>query len=203
MVGLRDSLSIPQVYQAFQTAGGFFGARLRSMQKYLEIPEHARIIDVGCGPGFLRQYLPETCIYHGFDTDQRYIDWAKRDPQPNASYECRIFDRDAAAKLAPVDVIMMNGLLHHLTDQEARELLAVSAASLAPGGKIFTLDGCYTPGQSLFRKKMLDWDRGRYVRTQGAYESLFPSGEVAVRSHVDEDFSRVAYTFISIIASKR
>ena len=105
--------------------------------------------------------------------------------------------------LAPVDVIMMNGLLHHLTDQEARELLAVAAASLAPGGKIFTLDGCYTPSQSLFRKKLLDWDRGCYVRTQGAYESLFPASGVAVRSHVDEDFARVPYTFISIIASKQ
>src|SRR3954447_16479117 len=118
MVDLRDALSIPLVYQLFQTTGGFFGARLRAMQKYLQIPEQARIVDVGCGPGFLRQYLPASCTYYGFDTDQRYIDWARRDPQPNAAYECKIFDKAVAAQLAPVDVIMMNGLLHHLTDQE-------------------------------------------------------------------------------------
>lgn len=203
MSDLRDILAVPQVYQAFQKSGGFFGARLKTMQRYLSIAENARIVDVGCGPGYLREYLPNSCQYTGFDTDERYIARARAAQRPQDQYHCRIFDEAAAADVAPVDIIMMNGLLHHLTDDEARHLLIASVSALSDGGRIFTLDGCYRPGQSLFRRKILDWDRGKYVRTAEQYMALFPPAEVSLTIHVDEDLSWISYTFLSIVATKR
>lgn len=202
MPDLRNILAVPQIYQAFQQSGGFFGARLKTIQRYLPIQEEARIVDVGCGPGYLRSFLPESCRYFGFDTDERYIARAQATQQPHDQYRCRIFDEAMAAEVAPVDIIMMNGLLHHLTDDEARRLLAASVSALSDGGRIFTLDGCYVPGQSLLRKKLLDWDRGRYVRTEDHYRSLFPE-TVSLSTHVDEDLSWISYSFLSMVATKR
>jgi SAM-dependent methyltransferase len=199
---LRDVLAIPQIYQAFQRTGGFFGARLIAMQRYLPLAEGSRIVDVGCGPGYLREHLPASSQYFGFDTDERYIARARQTQQPQDRYRCQIFDEAAAAEVAPVDIIMMNGLLHHLTDDEARNLLTASVSALSPGGRIFTLDGCYVPGQTLFRKTLLDWDRGQYVRTAERYKALFPSDAVSLSAHVDEDLSRISYTFLSIVATK-
>lgn len=202
MTDLRDVLAVPQIYQAFQKSGGFFGARLKTQERYLPIADGARIVDVGCGPGYLRQYLPASCDYFGFDTDQRYIDRANQTKGPRDRYSCRIFDASAAAELAPVDIIMMNGLLHHLTDAEARGLLAASVAALSPNGRIFTLDGCYVPDQSLLRKKLLDWDRGQYVRTESQYRALFPEPQVTLSMHIDQDLSWISYTFLSVVATK-
>jgi SAM-dependent methyltransferase len=203
MSDLRDILTIPQVYQTFQKSGGFFGARLMAMRRYLRIDEGMRIVDVGCGPGYLRYFLPASCQYFGFDTNERYIAHARPTQQPHDQYRCQIFDETAAAAVAPVDVIMMNGLLHHLTDEEARNLLLASVLALNQNGQIFTLDGCYISGQTLFRKKLLDWDRGEYVRTEERYKALFPENEVSLSAHVDEDLSWVNYTFLSIVATKR
>ncbi len=202
MPDLRNILAVPQIYQAFQQFGGFFGARLKTIQCYLPIPEEARIVDVGCGPGYLRSFLPLSCRYFGFDTDERYIARAKATQQPHDQYRCQIFNEAAAAEVAPVDIIMMNGLLHHLTDDEARRLLAASVSALSDGGRIFTLDGCYVPGQSLLRKKLLDWDRGRHVRTENHYRSLFPD-TVTLSTHVDEHLSWISYSFLSMVAIKR
>ena len=36
------------------------------------------VIDIGCGPGHILQYLPEGTDYNGFDIDETYIAYAKR-----------------------------------------------------------------------------------------------------------------------------
>tara|TARA_R110002020_G_scaffold15555_18_gene55285 strand:+ start:5231 stop:5839 length:609 start_codon:yes stop_codon:yes gene_type:complete len=197
----RNILSVSQVYQAFQRSGGFFGARLEALDRYLTIADGETVVDVGCGPGYLLDHLPGSCRYFGFDTDAGYIEHARKKGAGNAEFELGIFDAAAAARVAPADVILMTGLLHHLTDAEARDLLAVSWETLRPGGRLLTLDGCYRPDQSLFKRKLLDWDRGEYVRTEEAYRALFPSG-FELDAHVDEDMSRIPYTFITIVATR-
>jgi SAM-dependent methyltransferase len=197
----RNILAVSQVYQAFQRSGGFFGARLKSLERYLKINDGETIVDVGCGPGYLLDHLPTSCRYYGFDTDKGYIEHARAKNAPNAEFHLGIFDEEAASRVKPADVILMTGLLHHLTDEEARALLSVSMETLRPGGRLLTLDGCYRSGQSLFKKKLLDWDRGEYVRAERGYRELFPS-QMALEVHIDEDLSRIPYTFISIVARR-
>ena len=199
---IRNILNAPTLYQFFQRSGGFFGARLRAMERHLPLPSAGVIVDIGCGPGALRSHLPRTCRYIGYDTDQRYIDHARIHHADNADYHCRIFDGAESARVRPADVIMMNGLLHHLTDSQARTLLQDAFAALPPGGRIFTLDGCYTAGQTRFRKVLLDWDRGEHVRTANGYAGLFDEGTGQVRSFVAEDLSWFPYSWICHVATK-
>ncbi len=202
MPSLRDVLKMPRMYQLFQEAGGFFGARLRFLRRSGLALDGAWVIDVGCGPGFIRRHLPDSVQYFGFDTDQRYIDYAKAHNRQGATYLCQIFDASSVAITGPADVVMMNGLLHHLDDATARSLIADAAACLKPGGCIVTLDGCYRPGQSWVVKILLDGDRGEHVRTQEGYLDLFAGTGLAVSAICDGKVSRVPYDFIWITARK-
>ena len=202
MLSLRSILDVPRVYQSFQELGGFFGARLRFLRRSGFDFEGANVIDVGCGPGFMRPHLPASARYFGFDTDRRYIDYARAQDQVNAEYLCQVFDASSISITGLADIVMMNGLLHHLDDDTARALIRDAADCLVPGGHLLTLDGCYRPGQSLFRRKILDWDRGRHVRDEDGYLGLFDGVGLQVDVVHDGRSSRIPYDFICITARK-
>lgn len=204
MLDPRSALKHARIYQAYQTLGGFFGARLRSMQRHLPIEDGSAIVDVGCGPGYLRRYLPANCRYIGYDTDAGYIDFAKRNHcVPGTEFRLGLFDAAAAGNVAPVDLVMFNGLLHHLTDDEARGVIRLALDGLRPGGRIFALDGCYLEGQGWFRKLLLDTDRGKFVRSPEAYLRLFPHDAAAVEAFIGENLSWVPYSWAVHVATKQ
>jgi len=201
---MKSSLALPQVYQAFQEAGGFFGARAKAIAQYLPLRPGARIIDIGCGPGHITRHVPDEVDYIGFDTDQDYIDFATRMfGAPHRTFHCGLFDNERADRVMPADAVMMNGVLHHMGDADARDTIEAIARVLAPGGVLFTLDGAYRPGQSPFVKWLLDNDRGAFVRPSQAYVDLLKPVFSDIALHVREDLSRVPYTYAICVATKR
>jgi hypothetical protein len=113
---------------------------------------------------------------------------------------CGFFDEDAAHRHRPVDVVMMNGVLHHLGDAEADGTLRVIKEVLRPGGKLFTLDGCFVEGQPALARLLLQYDRGQFVRTQEAYRALLTKHFGSVEVHIDKHLSWMPYTWITIVA---
>ena len=202
-MALKDMLRHPQVYQGFQFVGGFFGARVRSIRAYLSIKPTDQIIDLGCGPGFILDHLPTGIKYDGFDIDERYIKYAQGRFGRRGSFHCRLFDEQCAAEFGPADVVMMNGLLHHLDDDDALTTLRVVRGVLRPGGLVFTLDGCYRDGQSRVASWLLRNDRGRFVRSEYGYRRLLGAAFDDIRTHLREDLSFVSYSFLIGIASTR
>jgi hypothetical protein len=97
---------------------------------------------------------------------------------------------------------MMNGVLHHIADEELKGTLANIRDVLKSGGVLFTLDGCYREGQSRLAKWLLDNDRGKFVRNQNGYDlvlrSVFESVDLVIR----DDYARVPYTFVIGISRK-
>ncbi len=202
MIG-KASLALPQVYQTFQELGGFFGARVKAIADYLPLREGARVIDIGCGPGHIAARLPAEIDYVGFDTDADYIAFAQRTfGGPKRAFHCALFDEARAKALAPADAVMMNGVLHHMSDADARATLSAIAAVLAPAGALFTLDGAYRTGQGALVKWLLDNDRGDHVRPAAAYADLLKSAFDEVTLHVRDDLSRVPYTYAICVARK-
>jgi SAM-dependent methyltransferase len=199
---MKAILSSPTLYQAYQNAGGFFGARVKAIAEYLTIRPGMRVIDIGCGPGYILDHLPEGIDYMGFDIDEAYIDHARRSFGNRGRFYCRYFDADAAVEFAGADIVMMNGVLHHIADKELKGNLANIREVLKDGGVLFTLDGCYCEGQSRLAKWLLDHDRGEFVRDQKGYDLVLGTVFGDVHLAIRDDYSRVPYTFIIGISRK-
>ena len=199
---MKNLLAYPAIYQLYQEAGGFFGARVTAIRDYLTIPEGARIIDIGCGPGHIVKYLPKGVRYTGLDIDQPSIAYARKHFGDRGEFDTRFFDAQAAAEMGPADLVMMNGVMHHIGDDDLTETLRHVHAALKPGGVLFTLDGCYVPGQSGIAKWLLDNDRGEHVRKPDEYTALLSGVFDDVTMHVRDDCSRLPYTFAIGVARK-
>lgn len=132
------------------------------------------VLDVGCGTGDALAYLPPVKAYHGFDTDAVAIGRAReraasRQPSLNAKFEARLLDADDLKRLAPTKVVLA-GLLHHLTDEQARDLFRM--LGVVPTLKlIVTQDVVILPGRPL-NNLLARGDRGRHVRYEADYPPL-------------------------------
>jgi cyclopropane fatty-acyl-phospholipid synthase-like methyltransferase len=95
--------------------------------------------------------------------------------------------------LGEFDIILALGLIHHLDDEQAKNLFVIARRALRPGGRMITLDGVFTTRQSMLVRTLLKWDRGRHVRDEPAYRALAVSAKLQVTCHVANDLFRVPY----------
>jgi SAM-dependent methyltransferase len=197
---MKAILKHPAIYQAFQNAGGFFGARVKAIADYLTLGSGMRVIDIGCGPGYILRHLPPGIDYVGLDIDQSYIDHARVSFGHLENFHCRYFDAAAAEEFAGADIVMMNGVLHPIADEELTETLTNVRSVLKPDGVLSTLDGCYRQGQSRIAKWLIDNERGEFVRDRNGYERVLSCAFANVDLIIREDYSRVPYTFIIGVA---
>lgn len=190
-------LSLPQLYHAYQSLGGFFQARVKAFDDYLDFSSTNKVFDIGCGPGHISAKIPPSIDYVGFDSDEKYIQFANaRFGGPKRRFYNRRFDPTAAADFGNPDLIMLNGLLHHLDDEGVRALLLNAYDALAHGGIVFTLDGCFVDGQHPIDRYLLKNDRGEFVRTEQGYRALVPPEFDTIDVYIRNNISRVPYTFI-------
>lgn len=199
---MKQLLAHPAIYQLYQELGGFFGARVAAIRDYLTIAPGARIIDIGCGPGHIVKHLPKGVDYIGLDVDPPSIAYAQTHFGDRGRFAARFFDAAAVDDLGPADLVMMNGVMHHIGDAELGVTLGHVKAALKPGGALFTLDGCYAPGQSRVDKWLLDNDRGAHVRDAAGYRALLERTFGPVDLHIRDDYSRLPYTFAIGVARK-
>jgi SAM-dependent methyltransferase len=200
-MALTDILKHPVIYQTYQNWGGFHQARLQALAKYAPLTAGDRVVDVGCGPGFIVDDLPSSVEYTGFDTDARYIAYANARFGNKGRFLCQEFDRTSAQQVGPVERVMMNGVLHHLSDEIVHKTLPAIRDALSPGGRLVTIDGCFVDGQSPVAAYLLRNDRGNFVRRQPEYEALMRPHFDEVAVHIEHHLSRLPYTFIVMVGT--
>lgn len=199
---MKRLLRVPALYQTYQSVGGFFGARVKSIEEYLPLKAGDRVIDIGCGPGYIVKRLPRGIIYTGFDIDRFYIDHARKEFGDLGAFQCRLFDEALAKEFAGADYVTMMGVMHHIADDTLTELLRNIRTVLRPGATLFVLEPCYRPGQRAFAKWLLDNDRGDYIRNEEGYRAILSDTFEKVRMIIREDYARVPYTFVVGLATK-
>jgi SAM-dependent methyltransferase len=189
---LERLLSSPAVFQAFKR--GISGTE-RHCRELIRAQPGDRVLDIGCGTGDVLEHLGEV-EYVGFDLSLDYVTRAQRKYAGRGVFFCGALQDDVAVQHGAFDLVLATGVLHHLSDDDARSLLRVAAKALTPAGRLVTLDGCYTPQQSRIRRWLLAADRGGFVRTEPEYLALARSVFGDVRAKLVHDLLRIPYTHL-------
>lgn len=139
-----------------------------NLARLLALPAGARILDVGCGSGWLSEYFARLGYdVTGIDISPDLIEiararvahaqslYAQSSGNESFSLKCRFFTHDAEA--APLeesfDAIICYDSLHHFEDE--RSVLRNVAAMLSYGGLLFVLEGERPPDESETARELL------------------------------------------------
>lgn len=166
-----------------------------NLAQTLRLPAGARIADVGCGSGWLAEFLARLGYdVTGFDVSPDLIALAEQRVArlpfgvgASTPLRCRfqVADIEAEAQAASFDAVLCYDALHHFEDERAA--LRNLAAMLVPGGLMLILEGDRpAPGsageqelvQAMERFDTLEspFDRG-YLRDELARAGLYVVGD--------------------------
>ncbi|VVE79970.1 class I SAM-dependent methyltransferase [Pandoraea sputorum] len=169
--GVRSILSTPAVYDFVQNLLGAKRGRRDFVAEFVKPTVGQRVLDIGCGTAEILPFLP--CVdYEGFDISAEYINAARARHGERGKFHCRLFTDEDAGSVAPADIVLAVGLLHHLDDIEASTFIELAKRALKPGGRLVTLDPCYDSAQTAAARYLVSKDRGQNVRDAARYEQL-------------------------------
>lgn len=197
--GWRAVFSLAPVYRFAQKAIGADKVRAVLADEFIRASAADRIVDLGCGTADILDYLPE-CDYVGVDSSQRYIDDARAHFGDRGTFVTSAAERfDGVAPDRTIALAL--GVLHHLDDEAASEMLQVASQTLEPGGRFVSFDPTLVEGQHPIAKLLVSRDRGQHVRTPEAQTELvrrwFPAADIVVR----HDLLRPPYSHVIVSAT--
>jgi SAM-dependent methyltransferase len=196
--GVRRILSQPIVYDALQAMLGGANARQRICREHIRAQSANTIVDVGCGTAEILKYLPQDIRYYGYDLSQSYIDAAKQRfaNRPDCVFKCADLNTIGPDEIPPCDLAIAFGVLHHIGDRAASELIENLYDRLAVGGRVVTIDNGYVDGQSFVARELIKRDRGQHVRKAEDYLKLASSRFRESKITIHHDLLRVPYTHV-------
>lgn len=182
--GIRSLLSHPKVYSTFQYFMGAKQGWSHFVSNYVRPANGNTILDIGCGPADIVDYLPKV-DYSGFDISEEYIAKAKAKYGQRGKFYAKTLTLADLEHMPKFDLVIVCGVLHHLDDQTAKDIFKLAFAALKAGGRLLTIDPCFTPNQNFIARFIISKDRGQNVRNQAGYESLarnvFSKTEVIIK----------------------
>lgn len=188
-------LQNPLIYWSYQKLVGGDIARQLFIKNNVKPVEGKKILDIGCGPGNVLDFLPNM-DYYGFDIDANYIEAAKQNYGHRGTFMCSNMKEYIVAEPGTFDIVIATGVLHHLDDDDAKKLFEIAAHALSTSGRLITFDGCYIKKQHIIANLMLKFDRGKYVRKKHEYENLATQYFSSIHSIIDETYFHLPYTSI-------
>lgn len=197
----KNLLAKPSCYVLFQKLFGENKFNFIYINEYIKPQNGNRLLDIGCGPASIVNYLPEL-DYIGFDMSEKYIEYAQKKYSDKGKFFCSKVTAKTIEDFSNFDIVIATAILHHLNNNEAIDLFSLAHNVLKPGGRLITLDGCYTDNQSQFVKYLLDNDRGKYVRTESEYFNLANSVFKDVKLTIRNDLALIPYTYIIMECTK-
>jgi ubiquinone/menaquinone biosynthesis C-methylase UbiE len=194
---LHPILSYAPLYKCAMTLLGSERVHKLHTKEYIRPVKGDRVVDLGCGPGDMILSLPQV-EYTGIDVESKYIEHARIKYGSKGSFIHKDLSELHLGEYSDVDIALSTGVLHHLTDDQARHLLRLAKSFLKPSGRLVTFDPCFLESekQHPFDVWMLKNDRGKFVRKEPEYiaiaKEVFPYVKASVRS----DLLRIPYTII-------
>jgi cyclopropane fatty-acyl-phospholipid synthase-like methyltransferase len=203
--GITSILSKSWAYDLKNKLVGYEISRNRLVTEFIQPQSGDRILDIGCGPGVMLKFLPDTYgQYLGIDINQKYIDSASRSwiNSDRCRFRCENINESRTEVGQLYDIVLAIGVLHHLRDDELSRMLEFANARLRPGGRLITHDCVYVEEQSRFVRWIIERDRGKAVRTVPGYRDqalrYFPNIDLSVLHNM----FRIPYTVLVMVCHK-
>lgn len=201
--GIKRIFTLSWAYILFQRLVGAANSRRWVSEHFWRAQPGQKIVDIGCGPGSIVHLLPEGVRYAGFDISEEYIADA-RSRYAGDQYKTFLvgvaedFVEHLPVQMQGADLVIINGLLHHLDDGEALTALKLAREALAPDGRLVCMEGCFLLSQSPFARWVLKQDRGQNVRTEPEWKALVAKVFDRAETYILTGLLRIPYTLIVI-----
>ncbi|MBC2716498.1 MAG: methyltransferase domain-containing protein [Desulfobacteraceae bacterium] len=192
--GLRAVLGHPVIYNFFGRIAGMPGKYRMYIGKFMKPVDNMRILDIGCGTSTILDYLPSSVFYEGYDINPAYINFAEKKYGHRAVFHNKRVNQMTLLKSEPYDVILADGLVHHLNDSEAKKLFQIGYKSLKKNGFMLTSDPAFIENQNRIAKFISSIDRGRHVRFPKDYSKIAESSFANIETHIIHDIGTVPMT---------
>ena len=203
--GLRGILSSSYIYEAFQNLVGVKYARKWLAKNYWELSGGEKIVDIGCGSGATLDILPPDVNYVGFDSSKNYIAAAQQRFDKRATFivsTARQLLERPDPRLNDADLILCNGILHHLDDEEVVDVLKLAKQILTVKGRLVCFEPTYLAHQGFLSEWLMSKDRGRNVRLESNWKQLASSVFEVCHTSIATNLYRVPYLHIIILCQK-
>lgn len=184
-----------RIYDLFSNIVIKKNKRIDFVASYLLRNTSCKLLDVGCGTAKILEILPDSVDYTGIDLSEEYIQSAKAQYGDRGKFFCESVDALQAGE-EKYDVILAEGLLHHLDDDSVSHLAQVSSRLISEQGRFISIDPVYVKGQSVTSKYLISKDRGQSVRDVKAYKSLVSTAFSNVTADVRHDLLRIPYSHL-------
>jgi SAM-dependent methyltransferase len=128
-----------------------------------------RVLDCGSGTGeFAALFEPER--YLGVDVHPGYVAFAQRRHPIHRFTVADLCTWSGAG--APFDLVLVNGVLHHLDDTASRALLQTAVRQLVPRGTLLVIEDVTLPRPGLVTRLVHRLDYGRHIRDAARWNAL-------------------------------
>ena len=193
---IHNLLKIPIIFHYQQKLCNDYSRVYNEFSEYFEC-KNCKILEIGCSTAMCSSQIIDMNkhTYYGIDISERYISAAK----VNAPFgNFIVMD---ARKLTfddnSFDIIIFNGVVHHLDDELFQKCLIEVKRVLKADGNLLISEPIFDY-KNWISTKLLQHDRGEFIRTPSEYRSFLNE----FRINRERKFKFPPHTFVSFVATK-
>ena len=169
---------------------------------FYNVKPNSKVIDIGCGPGSMLQRLNPNIDYLGIDVSSQYINTAKKKFGLQARFFCgETNDFITNPNFKDADVIICNCMLHHLNDQEVKDLFSFVKKNIKSNtGRFLSIEPTHLIHEGVVSKWFMNRDRGEYVRTEADWKIILEASnpDAIIQTQVATALALIPYIYILI-----
>jgi SAM-dependent methyltransferase len=196
--GLRSILASTWAFRLFGHVLGSEANKQWFVDQVLGLRDGQKLVDVGCGPADILDRLPGI-EYVGLDISDVYIEAARTKfaGRGGATFVSGCVEDWRLNPLTyEADIVLANGVLHHVDDDEAKKILEFAYRALKDDGRFVFYEPCYLMWQSGISTYFMSNDRGQNIRTEQQWKDLASGIFPLVSTNIVTGVNRLAYVCI-------